>query len=162
MRDPMKDRSPVTSSLVTSGLLHAGRQWRRLAQEALAAHDISEARAAPLVWLSRLGGGVRQVALATQVGIEGTSLVRLLDQLCAAGLVVRKDDPDDRRAKTLWLTEEGERLAGHIEQLLAELRTRVLADVSQADIDATLRVFRAIDRADSHCQPGTAPRRTQP
>src|SRR4051812_14833445 len=132
--------------------MQAGRQWRRLAQEALDAHGISEARAAPLVWVSRMGGGVRQVELASRVGIEGTSLVRLLDQLSAAGLVERRDDPGDRRAKTIWLTDEGERLAEQIEQVLAELRGRVLSGVSQSDVEATLRVFRAIDCASARCQ----------
>lgn len=137
---------------LTSGLLQAGRQWRRLAEAALAADDISEACASPLVWLKRLGGGVRQVTLASHVGIEGTSLVRLLDQLCEAGLVVRRDDPEDRRAKTLWLTEAGERRAQRIERAIAELRSRVFAEVSDADVAATLRVFEAIERAHTRLQ----------
>ncbi|GGC65266.1 MarR family winged helix-turn-helix transcriptional regulator [Chelatococcus reniformis] len=140
--------------LLTSTLLQAGRQWRRLAQEVLAEHEISEARGAALLWVRRLGGGVRQVTLAAYVGIEGTSIVRLLDQLSALGLLERRSDPDDRRANTVWLTEAGERLAEHIEAALGELRERVLKDVGDADLDATLRVFAAIDRAagDSRAQ----------
>ncbi|MFG1279541.1 MarR family winged helix-turn-helix transcriptional regulator [Xanthobacter autotrophicus] len=137
---------------LTSGLLQAGRQWRRLAEAALAADDISEACASPLVWLRRLGGGVRQVTLAAHVGIEGTSLVRLLDQLCDAGLVVRREDPEDRRAKTLWLTEAGEQLAERIERTIARLRSRVFADVSDADVEATLRVLDTIERAHTRLQ----------
>jgi len=132
--------------------MQAGRQWRRLAQEALDAHGISEARAAPLVWVSRMGGGVRQVELASRIGIEGTSLVRLLDQLSAAGLVERRSDPEDRRAKTIWLTDEGERLAERVERVLVELRDRVLSDVKQSDVEAALRVFQAINRASTRCQ----------
>ena len=99
------------------------------------------------MWVHRLGGGVRQVVLATYVGIEGTSLVRLLDELSSVGLVIRKDDPSDRRAKTIWLTEEGERLAEQVETVLRDLRDRVLEDVDIADIDATLRVCDAIERS---------------
>ncbi|MEP9370473.1 MarR family transcriptional regulator [Xanthobacter sp. VNH20] len=137
---------------LTSGLLQAGRQWRRLAEAALAADDISEACASPLVWLRRLGGGVRQVTLAAHVGIEGTSLVRLLDQLCDAGLVVRRDDPEDRRAKTLWLTAEGEQLAERIERAIARLRSRIFAEISEADVEATLRVLDAIELAHTRLQ----------
>lgn len=137
---------------LTSGLLQAGRQWRRLAEAALAADDISEACASPLVWLRRLGGGVRQVTLAAHVGIEGTSLVRLLDQLCDAGLVVRRDDPEDRRAKTLWLTEAGERLAERSESTIGALRARVFAEVGDADVAATLRVLDAIEHAHTRLQ----------
>ncbi|MFG1210492.1 MarR family winged helix-turn-helix transcriptional regulator [Xanthobacter flavus] len=137
---------------LTSGLLQAGRQWRRLAEAALAADDISEACASPLVWLRRLGGGVRQVTLAAHVGIEGTSLVRLLDQLCDAGLVVRRDDPEDRRAKTLWHTETGEQLAARTERTIARLRSRILDEVSDADVEATLRVLDTIERAHARLQ----------
>ena len=137
---------------LTSGLLQAGRQWRRLAEAALAADDISEACASPLVWLRRLGGGVRQVTLAAHVGIEGTSLVRLLDQLCEAGLVVRRDDPEDRRAKTLWLTAEGEQLAERIEGAIARLRSRIFAEISEADVEATLRVLEALEHAHTRLQ----------
>jgi MarR family transcriptional regulator, transcriptional regulator for hemolysin len=143
---------------LTASLLQAGRQWRRLAQQVLAEHDISEARAATLIWAGRLGGGVRQVTLAACVGIECTSLVRLLDQLSALGLLERRGDPGDRRANSIWLSEAGEELAARIEQALTELRGRVLGDVSDADLHATLRVLGAIDRAatDSRAQPALA------
>ena len=130
-----------------ASLVQASRKWKKLAQLALAAHGISQARASALVWVRRLGGGTRQIALASYVGIEGTSLVRLLDELSASGLLVRKDDPDDRRAKTIWLTPQGEHLADQIEQVLAALRERVLEDVTEGDVAATLRVCRAIDLA---------------
>ncbi|HEY4249996.1 MAG TPA: MarR family transcriptional regulator [Roseomonas sp.] len=142
MQDETQDRLRLTSSLIL-----AGRQWRRLAETALAAHDISEARAAPLVWLARLGDGVNQVTLASHIGIEGTSLVRLLDQLGAAGLIERRDDPGDRRAKTIWLTQAGRDAARQIEQVLTELRARILGDIGAADIQATLRVLRAVQDA---------------
>ncbi|MFC7399554.1 MarR family winged helix-turn-helix transcriptional regulator [Chelatococcus sp. GCM10030263] len=127
----------------TAALLQTGRLWRRFTDQVLVAHNISEASAAPLLWIGRLGGGIRQVALASYVGIEGPSLVRLLDQLEASGLVVRKDDPTDRRAKTLWLTEDGERFAARLEELLVEHRARILADVAKEDLEAALRVLQA-------------------
>jgi len=133
--------------LLTSILLQAGRQWRSLAQHALDAHGISEAPAAALIWVRRLGGGVRQVTLASYVGIQGTSIVRLLDELSATGLIERRQDPDDRRANTIWLTETGERVAEQIEAVLAELRNDVLGNVSDTEIEAALRVFDAINRA---------------
>jgi MarR family transcriptional regulator, transcriptional regulator for hemolysin len=125
---------------LTTTLLLAGRQWRRLAQEVLAAEDISEARAAALLWVRRLGGGVRQVTLAHYVGIEVQSIVRLLDNLSSLGLLERRDDPGDRRANAIWLTAEGERLADRIESALTELRIAVLGHLSDDDVAATLRV----------------------
>lgn len=133
----------------TANLLSTGRQWRRAVDLALSTHGISEANGAPLLWISRLGDGVRQVVLANQVGIEGPSLVRLLDQLEGLGLVVRKDDPIDRRAKGLWLTEEGRALAARMEDVLDELRGRILAKVDPADLEAAVRVLQAFDNIDN-------------
>src|ERR1700712_556979 len=96
---------------VMADVVQAARKWRKLAQLALAAHGISQARASALGWVHRLGGGGRPNVLASYIGIEGTSLVRLLDELSGAGLLARKDDPNDRRAKTIWLTPKGEDLA---------------------------------------------------
>lgn len=131
--------------IFTANLLTTGRQWRRVVDLALSSYGISEAAAAPLLWIGRLGGGVRQVVLATYVGIEGPSLVRLLDQLEGMGLVIRKDDPTDRRAKGLWLTAEGEVLASRMEDALDALRGRILANVDQADIEAAIRVLKAFE-----------------
>ncbi|MGH6861821.1 MAG: MarR family winged helix-turn-helix transcriptional regulator [Phyllobacterium sp.] len=133
----------------TTNLLQTGRQWRRITDQTLMASNISEACAAPLLWIGRLGGGVRQNTLASYVGIEGPSLVRLIDQLEASGLVVRQDDKVDRRAKTLWLTDDGEQFAARLECILVELRDQILADVSKEDLEAALRVLAAFDRASS-------------
>jgi MarR family transcriptional regulator for hemolysin len=138
---------------LTSALLMAGRRWRMLAQTTLSELSISEARASALVWISRLGGGVRQITLAGYIGIEGPSLVRLLDELSAAGLVVRREDPADRRAKTVWLTEAGAQLAAKIEHVLSGLREQVFGGLASADIDGALRVFQAVNDASAQPAP---------
>lgn len=141
--------------IFTANLLTTGRQWRKVVDLVLSSHGISEASAAPLLWIGRLGGGVRQVVLANYVGIEGPSLVRLLDQLEGLGLVVRKDDPTDRRAKGLWLTAEGEALAARMEETLDELRGRILANVDKADIEAAIRVLQAFEDFEAPKASGT-------
>ncbi|SCB42137.1 MarR family winged helix-turn-helix transcriptional regulator [Rhizobium multihospitium] len=137
--------SNTLQRVFTANLLTTGRQWRRVVDIALSSHGVSEAVAAPLLWIGRLGGGVRQVVIATYVGIEGPSLVRLIDQLESMDLVIRKDDPTDRRAKGLWLTPEGEKLASRMEEALDELRGKILANVDPADIEAAVRVLKAFE-----------------
>ena len=99
---------------------------------------------------------VRQVALAELTGIEGPSLVRLLDQLCAANLVRRDEDPDDRRAKVISLTDEGRAVTAKIEQELLTLRADVLEGLSRQELEATLRVLGAFNAV---AQSGTQPAR---
>ncbi|MBP0613984.1 MarR family winged helix-turn-helix transcriptional regulator [Jiella mangrovi] len=130
---------------LTSDLLRVGRVWRKLVRARIDCHEVSEACAHPLVAVGRLGDGVRQGALAEEVGMEGPSLVRLLDQLCQSGLVERREDPADRRAKTLWLTMRGRAVMESIETDLVAFRALVLKDVPLDDIKATLRVFAAFD-----------------
>lgn len=110
---------------ISSGMVAAGRHWRRICQATLAGYGISEACAVPLLLIVRLGDGVHQVKVAQAAGLESPSLVRLLDQLCSAGFVCRSEDPLDRRAKALSLTTSGRALAEAIEGELVRLR-RVL------------------------------------
>jgi MarR family transcriptional regulator for hemolysin len=138
---------------VSSTLVVAARKWRRTSHGVLAAFNVSEACATPLLTASRLGSAVRQVTLADHVGIEGPSLVRLLDQLCAAGLMRRDEDPEDRRAKTVVLTDEGRAVTAKMEEELVTLRAQALKGVSRSDLEAALRVLEAFnadpsDRAD--------------
>ena len=128
---------------VSSTLVVAARKWRRTSHGVLAAFNVSEACATPLLTAGRLGSAVRQVTLADHVGIEGPSLVRLLDQLCAAGLMRRDEDPEDRRAKTVVMTEEGRRVTAKMEEELVTLRAQALKGVSRSDLEATLRVLAA-------------------
>jgi DNA-binding MarR family transcriptional regulator len=53
----------------------------------------------------------RQSAVGPALGIDRTSVVALVDELEAAGLVRRERDADDRRAYVLVLTAKGRRTA---------------------------------------------------
>jgi MarR family transcriptional regulator, transcriptional regulator for hemolysin len=131
----------------TLALIKGARLWRQLADAELTGFGISEACAYPLVFVARLGDGIRQSVLAEAIGIEGPSLVRLLDQLCTAGLVERREDATDKRAKTLHLTAKGAAVAADLTGALDAARNRVYAGVSNADIQAALRVLRMLDQA---------------
>ncbi len=135
---------------VTGGVVAASRQWRRVCQTTLMNYGVTEACAGPLLMIARLGEGVRQVTVAQACGLESPSLVRLLDQLGKAKLVQRTEDPTDRRAKSLSLTDEGRAVAGSIEDELIRLRHDVFADIDPADLEATLRVFEAIGKASAN------------
>jgi MarR family transcriptional regulator for hemolysin len=123
-----------------------GRLWRREADQALAAHGLSEATAIPLVVLLRRGKCVRQCVLAEEVGIEGPSLVRLIDLLQAEGLVARREDPTDRRAKMLHLTALGEIRAEELNRILRRVRAYLLKDISGEDLAVTFDVLQRIEQ----------------
>jgi MarR family transcriptional regulator for hemolysin len=142
----MKPRT-LDERTFTGSLLRLARIYRREVNRALAEHGLSDAKALPVLQIARAGGGLRQGVLAEELGVEGPSLVRILDQLCAASLVERRDDPNDRRAKTLHLTPEGETLAVVVEDAVQVVRFRVLAGVSDVNLATTLRAFTAFEAA---------------
>jgi|SRR5450756_382677 len=129
------------------GLLVArlARVWRRRADQALAAHGLSEATAHPLLILSRGGKRVRQGVLADELGIEGPSLVRLIDLLAAEGLVQRQEDPTDRRAKMLQITALGEAKTEEIIRVLRRVRSELFKGVSGDELATTFDVLRRIE-----------------
>ncbi|KAB7768808.1 MarR family winged helix-turn-helix transcriptional regulator [Xanthomonas maliensis] len=142
----------MTSSLssraqLSAGLLVASRQWQRLADQAFESFGLSGATSGPLLMIGRSGGGIRQVALAQQLGMEGPSLVRLLDRLCAQGLVQRQADQRDRRANQLWLTKEGHALAERIEARLDALRAEVFGDLGEDELQVVLKLWGLIGAA---------------
>lgn len=140
------------------GLLIArlGRLWRREADQALADHGLSQATAHPLRVLSSRDKCVRQGALADEIGIEGPSLVRLIDLLQAEGLVERREDPTDRRAKTLHLTALGETKAEEINRILRRVRAYLLKDITPQELAITYDVLQRIEQRANRLHEATA------
>jgi MarR family transcriptional regulator for hemolysin len=136
------------------------RLWRREVDQALADHGLSQATAVPLLVLSRWGKCARQGVLAEEMGIEGPSLVRLIDLLQAEGLVERREDPTDRRAKMLHLTAIGETKADGINRVLRRVRAYLLKDISSEDLAVTFEALRSIERRAGMLQAAAVPKTT--
>lgn len=128
---------------VAQKLIAVAQIWRREIARALADEGVSDAMVLPLVHLQRDGDGIRQGILAEQVGVDNTSIVRVLDGLEKGGLIQRSEDPSDRRAKLIHLTTEGRALASHAEKTLARIRAEFLADCAREEI---LGMSRTLDR----------------
>jgi len=102
---------------------------------------LTSATSRPLYFLGRLGDGVHAKILAEKLEMERPSLVALLDRLEAAGLIERREDPADRRGKTLHLTTRGREIYLKADALVRRVRKDILAGVAPEDLDACRRVF---------------------
>jgi len=122
----------------------SARLWRTRLNERLRPLGLSQARWMVLLHLSRRGDGVMQKALAEWIGIEGPTLVRILDRMTEDGWIERRESTADRRAKTVHLTRQANAIIKRIDKIAAQLRREVLAEVDDADIDACMRVLRQI------------------
>ncbi|WP_206615581.1 MarR family winged helix-turn-helix transcriptional regulator [Solirhodobacter olei] len=94
---------------------------------------LTEATWLPLLFLHR-EGPVRQVELADYLGLDRSSVVRLIDNLSRQGLVERQDDPADRRAKLVVVTEAAADILRTAEASSARVRAAALAGIAAADI----------------------------
>ena len=117
-------------------IAHAGRQWRRAVDVRLQPFGLTEATWLPLLHLARAPRAMRQKDLAASLSLDSSSVVRLLDNLQAAGLIERREEPGDRRAKTIHLTPAGRATVEQVEVVSQNIRRSVLAGLSDDEIAA--------------------------
>ena len=80
-----------------------GRLLRTYADQKARRFGQTRAQWAVLLRLERREG-LKQSDLAEDLDIQPITLTRLVDRLCDNGLIERRPDPNDRRAKRLYLT----------------------------------------------------------
>lgn len=136
---PLRSRFGIKFSLLA-------RRWRRAIDAHLSASGLTDTTWVPLVHLKQTGGGITQKELAALVGVDGSSLVRVLDILAREGLIERRRDENDGRANLIHLTPEGEDRVGEIRRELARVERVMLSELSDDDIAAMLTHFEAIER----------------
>ncbi|MBT1076390.1 MarR family winged helix-turn-helix transcriptional regulator [Geobacter grbiciae] len=122
------------------------RHWRQVLDTDFQFAGLTDATWRPLLHLHLLGDGTRQKDLAASIGIEGPSLVRLLDTLIAKGLIERSEDVTDRRAKLLNLTPEGRVIVARIQETVTALENDLLSPFNDDEI---ARVAEFIGRLES-------------
>lgn len=117
------------------------RRFRARFAERVKSTSQTEARWNALYHLSNARQGLIQSDLAERMGVQGPTLVRLLDALEAQDLVRRTEAPGDRRAKLVLIQPEGDRIIAEVDLIAAKMRDEVLAAVSDQDLTTTLRVL---------------------
>jgi len=120
---------------------------RRAIDEELRALGLTDATWRPLFHLGRLGDGLKQKELAEALMIEGPSLVPLLDNLEANGLVVRVESPEDRRCKLIQMTPAGEKVYRQTMDIAGKITARVMRQVSDEELAICHDVFDRLDVA---------------
>ena len=120
------------------------RTWRTKLDERLSPLGLSQARWLVLMHLSRMGGESHQKELAFIVGVEGPTLVRVLDGLERLGLVQRLGVEGDKRARLIRLTSKADSVINDIMRIGIKLRGEALAGISDEDIESFFRVLEAI------------------
>ncbi len=126
----------MTKSDIRRDLGFAIAEAKRLCTQAMDMRmrplGMSQATWRTLFFLDRHGEGLTQRALAEYMGIEGPTLVRLLDNLERSGLVERRPSPTDRRANTLHLTAKARPVLKTIHRIAEELRAEFFDGIDES------------------------------
>jgi MarR family transcriptional regulator for hemolysin len=110
------------------------RMLRTYADHKARHFGMTRAQWAVLARLDRFEG-LKQSELAEMLDLQPISLTRLLDRLCDAGLIERRSDPNDRRAKRLFLTPAARPLLEQLADLGEEMMTTALAGVDRNTVE---------------------------
>ncbi|WP_245931809.1 MarR family winged helix-turn-helix transcriptional regulator [Actinokineospora auranticolor] len=101
-----------------------------------------------------LGEARSQQTLAHRLGMDKTVMTYLIDDLERAGLVERRPDPADRRARLLSATEHGGERYAEVVEALRRVEDEVLAPLAareRATLRELLRKLATNAPADSVC-----------
>lgn len=107
---------------------HMRWQFDREAQDS----GLTRAQWLVLAHLKR-SDGVQQHVLARLMDITPMTLGRHVDRLQAEGWVERRDDPDDRRAKRIYLTPRAKPMVQSLRKLGDKLTRQAMLGISEAD-----------------------------
>jgi MarR family transcriptional regulator for hemolysin len=99
-----------------------------------AQYGITRAQWAVLARLDRFEG-LKQSELAEMLDLQPITLTRLLDRLSDSGLIERRSDPNDRRAKRLFLTPSARPLLEQLGALGEAMMGEALNGVSRDSVE---------------------------
>ena len=134
---------------------------------AMVADSLSEANLVPLqygtmTYLNKETGepGIDQVGLAARLGIDRNNVGVILTGLEKRGLVERRVDPADQRARRLYLTAKGEKLYQQLQPLNSAANERILASLSVRERELLLDLLVRVIQANAiYARPGAGRRK---
>jgi DNA-binding MarR family transcriptional regulator len=134
---------------------------------AMTADSVAEADLTPVQYgamacLNRKDGepGIDQIGLAARLGIDRNSASVLVDELAAKGLIERRINGADRRARLLQLTTEGGRLFLKVRKKNLAAQARTLETLAPHEGELLLDLLtRVIAAHGQHAKPGAGRRK---
>jgi DNA-binding MarR family transcriptional regulator len=88
--------------------------------------------------------GMSQQLLHEKTRIDPSSMVTVIDELEAKGLAERRPDPNDRRARAIFLTARGLQTLERVRALAGELQREFFAALSAEERDTLFGLLRKL------------------
>lgn len=129
--DPHRRRLPPLLRRCWYGLNQAFR--KRLATLGLTPNQFTLLR-----WLEEEEVGVRQATICARMASDPNTIAALVERMCADGLVKRKIDPTDRRARLITPTAKGRRIYAKARPIAVDLQEEVLQAIPPGERERLL------------------------
>src|ERR1700724_439848 len=113
----------------SSALHNTSRAWRQALDRRLKYLGVSQASWMTIAVAAKAAGPLSQSELADRPGVEGATMVAMVDRLVRAGLVVREPSTTDRRVKRVVLTPAGNLLYDKVRTEAAAFRKELLSNM---------------------------------
>jgi MarR family transcriptional regulator for hemolysin len=125
--------------------LHStARSWRIGLDARLKDLGVGQSGWYTIAMIAKSKNDLSQRALADLLGVEGPSVVAMLDRLEKTGLVLRAPCPHDRRVKLVHLTDAGRALYAKVRKEADAFRASVLEAVDPATLAAATALLEAL------------------
>lgn len=111
------------------------RQMRNRFDREVAELNITRSQWSLIVVVSRLPGATQRT-IAETLEMSEASAGRLIDRLCADGLLERQERFDDRRARAVYLTPAAQPLMSKLEEIGSQGEERLFRGFSDAELHA--------------------------
>jgi MarR family transcriptional regulator for hemolysin len=113
-----------------SEALHStSRSWRQAVDRRLKYLGVSQASWMTIAIAAKARSPLSQSELADKLGVEGATMVAMIDRLVKAGLVLREASTTDRRVKRVVLTPAGLKVYEKVKAEGTALRKELLANM---------------------------------
>jgi DNA-binding MarR family transcriptional regulator len=168
LSQPSRSLPPVAPS--TSGAAPLTRVASALARrfqlvcatmvaEALAGEEVVQLEYGTLIFLE-IEPGIDQRRLAEAMGIDPSNASLIVDRLHSKGLIERRVNGADRRARELYLTPKGKALWRRLRPKTSAANERVLAPLPPAQRELFIDLLiRLIEGNRAHARPGAGRRK---
>ncbi len=124
-----------------SALHAAARAWRQALDRRLRHLGISQAGWLAVTVTAKSKHPPSQTELADKLGVEGATMVAMIDRLVKAQLVTREPSKTDRRVKYIALTEAGNRLYTDVRAQAEAFRREILVNIDASRLVAATELL---------------------
>jgi len=125
-----------------SAALHStARGWRLAMDRRLKGLGVSQASWLTIAMVAKARKPLSQSDLAQNLGVEGATMVSMIDRLVKAGLVRREPSTLDRRVKRVLLTAAGDRAFEKVKTEAHALRKELLAGIQPQKLESATELL---------------------